>query len=394
MGELKEKNAHIEAKEQKAADEITAVAKPAVEKVEALLLKLEEAAKPLSERQGKEELKEFATPLTVQDEVKAVDVTLRAAVQVAKDAVKEAQKNEEISKATKGPMFEAKKELQKWLQKASQAQLSASKMAATMKGCCNVIVADKFPLATSTMRSEMQASGMSAEKLFTKLAKKGERISEDAFVKHVQSLPGLNNLPLEHAILLTRRIEVGGIGQRSFMRCLQKFYKVAKDIVITPTFDVLNSKDKPIRKADMDEVLEAIEGPKNDEASGLERVKVRALVDGAEGWVSVKGNQGKIFLIETEKPFFQCLKDIALEKDFVTDSGEVRAVKADEVLELLEGPRKETLGSVMRLRGKAVVDGKVGWVRCRLGSLRSFHNLFHKVLVPSRAQHMAMDRHS
>jgi len=40
----------------------------------------------------------------------------------------------------------------------------------------------------------------------------------------------------------------------------------------------------------------------------------------------------------------------------------VRSVKSDEVLELIEGPRKETLGSVMRLRGKAVDDGKTGWM--------------------------------
>jgi hypothetical protein len=82
------------------------------------------------------------------------------------------------------------------------------------KACCGKIANAKFELAASTMRSEMQAANLSAEELFKKLAKKGDRVSEDAFLNHVQGLAGLN-LPLEHAMLLTRKIEVGGVGQRS-----------------------------------------------------------------------------------------------------------------------------------------------------------------------------------
>jgi len=211
------------------------------------------------------------------------------------------------------------------------------------------------------MRAEMRAAGLTVEKLFKKLAKKGDRVAEDSFLKHVQGLAGLN-LPLEHAMLLTRRIEVGGVGQRPFLRFLQKYFKVIKDIAITTTFDVIASKDKPVRKANLDEVFEVLEGPTNDAASGLDRVKVKSLLDGVEGWVSVKGNQGKVFLAETEKPFFQCLKDVALETAFTSGSANVRSVKAEEVLELLEGPRKESIGSLMRIRGKAVDDSKTGWV--------------------------------
>jgi len=359
--ELKEKNAHIEAKEQKEADVILAVAKPAVEKVEAELKRLEEAAKPLSERTGTDLLKEFATPLTVQDEVKVINAALKAAVQAAKTVLKEQQEVEQVKKAVKGPVMQAKQELQKWVQKASQAEFSGSKLVTMVKGCCKTIAGDKFELAASTMRAEMRAAGLTVEKLFKKLAKEGERISEDNFLKHVQGLSGLN-LPLEHAMLLTRQIEVGGIGQRSFLRFLQKYFKAVKDVAIMTSFDVIGSKDKPVRKANVDEVFEVLEGPTLDAASGLERVRVKALIDGVDGWVSVKGNQGKVFLTETAKPFLQCLKDVALEKDFLSGSADVRSVKAEEVLEVLEGPRKENLGSVMRIRGKATDDSKTGWI--------------------------------
>jgi len=51
-----------------------------------------------------------------------------------------------------------------------------------------------------------------------------------------------------------------------------------------------------------------------------------------------------------------------LEKDFAVDAeNPVRTLKASEVLELIEGPRQETLASVMRCKATASEDGKVGW---------------------------------
>lgn len=145
------------------------------------------------------------------------------------------------------------------------------------------------------------------------------------------------------------------------MSFLQVYYEVVKEIAITPEFNI-DSKDKPVRKADLDEIFSIVEGPKKDEESGLLRVKVKALVDGATGWVSVKGNAGKIFLEEVQKPFFYCTKNVALEKEFKFNSENlIRTLKPEEVMELLEGPRQETLGNATRVKGKAVKDGKVGY---------------------------------
>jgi len=344
-------------KEQKEADAILELAKPAVEKVEAEIKRLEAVAKPLTDLQG-DELQGFATPISVQDEVAALATDLKATVTAAKIVVKEQQDHVAVAKAIKGPMLEAKKELQKWMQKVCQALLVGSKVVVQLKTCCNSIATEKFKLAAAAMREE--AKGKSLEDFFKKLAKGHDRIAETDFIKQVVGLQGLN-FSIEHAQLVVNRLEAGGVGHRSFMRLLQQYLKVIKEIAITPHMEIVGSKDKPVRKAEIDEVFEVIEGPKKDEASGLERVKVRALTDSSEGWVSVKGNQGKIFLTEVEKPFFQCLKDSALEKDFGSGSVEMNTVKADEVLELLEGPRKEALGSALRCKGKAVSDGKVGW---------------------------------
>jgi len=46
----------------------------------------------------------------------------------------------------------------------------------------------------------------------------------------------------------------------------------------------------------------------------------------------------------------------------IKDSGTVRRVKAGEMIELLEGPKKEELACMMRIKGKAVKDGSIGWI--------------------------------
>merc|ERR1712003_64692 len=53
-------------------------------------------------------------------------------------------------------------------------------------------------------------------------------------------------------------------------------------------------------------------------------------------------------------------------KDFSGEGLEsLRSLQADEVLELLEGPRKETYPLALRIRGKACSDGAVGWFTAR-----------------------------
>lgn len=358
--EIKEKNAHIEAKEQKEADEITIVATPAVEKAEAELKRLEDAAKELLECSG-DLLEEFATPISVQDEVKSLVSSLTTSCSEAKEVVKKQQEVEVIKKAVKGPMAEAKKDFQKMLTKLSQSQVAGNKVMQQVKTCCKKIAKAKFQLAASTLQADMRSSGSSIADFFKKLAKGTDRISEEAFARYVQSLRDLT-IGREHAILVAREIEVGGIGYRSFVGFAQRFLKVVKEIAITPTFDIVGSKERPVRKAECDEIFEVLEGPMKDEGSGLERVRVKAMSDAAEGWVTVKGNQGKLFLEETPKPFLVAIKDVPLESDFGSGSAQQSVIKAEEVLELVEGPRKETLGSVMRLRGKAVKDGKTGWL--------------------------------
>jgi hypothetical protein len=86
-------------------------------------------------------------------------------------------------------------------------------------------------------------------------------------------------------------------------------------------------------------------------------------MDHLEGWVTVRGNQGTPFLQEVEKPFYTTRKDeLSLDKALSGSAEAVRALAMDEVLELVEGPKKVVYPDVRRAKVKVSKDAAVGWL--------------------------------
>merc|ERR1719203_54586 len=92
--------------------------------------------------------------------------------------------------------------------------------------------------------------------------------------------------------------------------------------------------------------------------------------DDLEGWATVTGNQGTIFLREGGN-LFKVVKDTILTDTFgLTADKEssrklkdtTRKVKEGEVLEVYEWPRKEEASGLTRMKAKVKSDGAVGWV--------------------------------
>merc|ERR1712050_789004 len=87
--------------------------------------------------------------------------------------------------------------------------------------------------------------------------------------------------------------------------------------------------------------------------------------DGAEGWVTVRGNAGSTYAEESGRQFVVC-RAIPLQSEFSSDGGEiVRMLAEEEVIEVLEGPQEEEAEALMRVRTRAIDDGKSGWVTLR-----------------------------
>merc|ERR1719362_452433 len=285
-----EKNAHIEIRERKEADAILSEAAAKVEETEAAGKELETVALPLTSLQGAE-LDVFATPLSVLEAAERLQASMTESVTQTRAALKD--QRAKIGKVVKGPMFEAKLELAKL-----ESRLGAleKKVSASMEAACNAcqsIVDARFSTASACLREEVARRVITPEDLFAELAQGEDRITHEALCKYMDTLDGLNMQP-EQAQLLCRHIEVGGIGKRKFLSLLQRYFVVVRSIAITNAPEI--SEAKTIRKAEADEVLEVVEGPRTDSKVGLTRVKGKSLIDGQVGWITVCGNQGTPFL--------------------------------------------------------------------------------------------------
>mmetsp|Transcript_19919 Transcript_19919/g.49710 ORF Transcript_19919/g.49710 Transcript_19919/m.49710 type:complete len:1953 (-) Transcript_19919:135-5993(-) len=360
--ELAERNAHIVARERKEAEAITSPTKAKVELMEAAVKALEEAAKPLFSL-STTDLNAFASPLATSEELEKLHEACVKSIEEVKASVSEQLKK--LPEEMNTSMAEAKKELQKMLGKSAAVKKQGAGVMGQMRAKLQSIVDARSVEVSGLLRKETQQKGLSFDQLFLEVVTPGdERISEAAFCKYVQGIQG-ETFPEEQIALLCRHLEKGGVGRRRFQAFLQKYFKVVKSIAITDGFDI--SKAKTLRKAEPDELVELLEGPSKDEKSSVMRIRGKSLADGTEGWISLKGNQGTPFLEEVEKPFYSSQMEIPLQREFKMEDedGLVRTLKADEVLELVEGPRKQVFEPALRVRGKASSDGAMGWFTVR-----------------------------
>jgi len=170
--------------------------------------------------------------------------------------------------------------------------------------------------------------------------------------------------------------EDGKLAKEKFVLLIASYMKVMKDTVITDGLDLKESQ--VIRRLEQGEVLEVIERPKKEESTSVLRIfgKVMTATEegeagqGVEGWVTVSGTQGTAFLEEGGN-FFKVVKETiftnTLELEMDKDSSRrlkvaPRKLKAGEILEVHEWPRKEEKSGLTRMKGKLQSDGKIGWV--------------------------------
>jgi len=71
-----------------------------------------------------------------------------------------------------------------------------------------------------------------------------------------------------------------------------------KCVAATALQSVFTSKEgQLIRKLDIGEFVDVLEGPKEDESVRIFRVRARAEKDGATGWATIRGNGGTSYLV-------------------------------------------------------------------------------------------------
>eukprot|EP00929_Paragymnodinium_shiwhaense_P052532 TRINITY_DN26314_c0_g1_i2.p1 TRINITY_DN26314_c0_g1~~TRINITY_DN26314_c0_g1_i2.p1 ORF type:complete len:2040 (+),score=823.72 TRINITY_DN26314_c0_g1_i2:119-6238(+) len=250
----------------------------------------------------------------------------------------------------------------------TNTEASLKKQANALRHARRQVATSAHTALVDAIRQHVVKEKIAAEALFKQLCEDAasEDIKVDKLKAFLQGLPEFGLKADKLDIALERYAE--GMTKLSMLEMLQDYRRCVKEIAITTAFEVKDSKT--LRKILVGEVVEVLEAPQVDKSVGLSRVSCRAVIDGVKGFVTLKGNQGTPFLESTAKPFYCIDKDsgVELQASFESGSEEVGTLKAGEVLELIEGPRKEPNIEVKRVKAKVSKDGKAGWVTVQEGT--------------------------
>lgn len=147
-----------------------------------------------------------------------------------------------------------------------------------------------------------------------------------------------------------------------------KYYTCTSGIAVTDARDIKNCK--VLRKLGVNESCLVLEGPVDEAGTQVTRIHARSMKDGLEGWVTIKGNAGTVYAQENTN-LYTLLHDTPLQKLFKSDEAEtLRLMLRGEAVEVSEGPKEEKFAEVVRLKGRAMRDGAVGWVTLKSGNLK------------------------
>jgi len=349
-----EKRKRQEAIDRQAADKILAEASSVVEQAEGECEKAVVAAQALVASKGSDQ----------DDPLKAIDLaekdltTVSAATEAALTKIKELM--ETVKNAVKGPFSEARAQLVKHKVKVGNLDTKCKKQQTALASTRKEVSGEALKALRGVLAKHARAKRVSADDLFKELAGPDGTVIASSARKFIEAIP-------EHG-LKAAQFDLGidrlaaGLTKLTLMDMLQEYQVCIKDVSMTTVYEVKDSK--AVRKLVVGEIVEVLEH-KDDETAGaksMARVRCRALQDGKEGWVTLKGNQGTSFLERAPKPYYVCQEDTQLQAAFESSSADASKVSAGEVLEVLEGPRQEAPMETLRVRGKAPKDGKSGWV--------------------------------
>jgi len=228
--------------------------------------------------------------------------------------------------------------------------------------------------AMKRLRAHLKEKKCEPADLFKQIVGGKAKLSADAFVKFVKTLPKaaeekegeeLSEDDLRRAFGKLDEESTGSVSSDTFNALLRSVMKVLKDVVLTVAFSLTDSK--ALRRLAAGEAVELLEGPVLEE--GLERIRCRTMQDGLEGWATVKGNQGSLFLKEGGHTF-KVLRETILTEGFelataATDAKiheTTRKAKVGELLEVREWGKKQEGTGLTRMRCRMQADGALGWI--------------------------------
>mmetsp|Transcript_56253 Transcript_56253/g.91043 ORF Transcript_56253/g.91043 Transcript_56253/m.91043 type:complete len:981 (+) Transcript_56253:64-3006(+) len=162
----------------------------------------------------------------------------------------------------------------------------------------------------------------------------------------------------------------GSVSKERLMLLIRTCMKVLKDGLITDGASIADGQT--LRRLEVGEVVEVLSSPAADGDTEVMRAKCRATKDGVEGWVSISGNQGSVFLQEGGT-VFKVVKETIMTESFELDGEDskdatkqvtdtTRKLRPGELVDVRVFMIKEEKSGLLRMKCKAKSDGALGWV--------------------------------
>lgn len=297
------------------------------------------------------------TSLTVQ-RLEALTTEAKSAMELIAEAKRHLAKGQ-------GPqlLMDAKVELARLQLRVKTVERKGKEAAESLISHYDKVASEAEQAAVENLRSAArQADGsLLPGALFKQLSGGAMEVSEKQLVDFFERSGMEPQLSSGQVRLALNRMAPHGFTKQAFSNTLANFMRVSKDMTMTDEFPIQSAKK--VRKVEVGELIEAQGSSQLDKALGLVRLPIRALSDGATGWVTMKSSAGIIYLSPTAKPFLWCARATTLRQGPSESSDQVSSLRAGEVLELLEGPREDKLGSDLRVRGITCQDETPGWLQ-------------------------------
>jgi len=139
------------------------------------------------------------------------------------------------------------------------------------------------------------------------------------------------------------------------------FYKCKAPTALTDNADI--QKCKPIRKIDAGEILEVVESEESavaEDPSVASRIHVRAAKDGKQGWATIMGSRGTVFLEEDTQ--YKVEKSVALRAGMTPDSAVVRQLEEGEIFTPAGEPQEQKPPGLVGVRVRSEDGQRSGWI--------------------------------
>lgn len=136
----------------------------------------------------------------------------------------------------------------------------------------------------------------------------------------------------------------------------RSYYLVAAETVITDKEGL--EEGQTVRRLELKELVEVLEGPVEEASAKIQRVRCRAIFDGVEGWATITGNNGTEYLTVSDGNM-EVLREVPL-TEALEESNALRQLPVGQKLEVLEWDKK-TPNEDVRLKVKVKGSSDIGW---------------------------------